>query len=210
MRYRLAIFDFDGTLADTTPFHARAFQEVFAPFGIAVDYRAIAGMRTAEVVSALLARAGVVLPAEQADSLCRAKQRLARTLISRELSPLPGVADFLHFARRSYRLAIYSSGSRATVEAALERLGFSGWFDPLLCAEDVREAKPHPEGFLRVLELTRVPAAAALVFEDSRSGLLSAGSAGIKAVCVDPSSAAAGIHTVPWPAWQAVTKGAPA
>ena len=46
----LLIFDLDGTLIDTTPIHARAFEETFAPLNIPVDYSTIAGMKTEDAV----------------------------------------------------------------------------------------------------------------------------------------------------------------
>jgi beta-phosphoglucomutase-like phosphatase (HAD superfamily) len=44
------MFDFDGTIAETTPLHARAFDETLAPLGIAADYRSIAGLSTQEAI----------------------------------------------------------------------------------------------------------------------------------------------------------------
>ena len=47
---QLIIFDFDGTIANTTPLHTAAFNEVLVPFGLTVDYSRIAGMWTREAV----------------------------------------------------------------------------------------------------------------------------------------------------------------
>ena len=44
------IFDFDGTIAETTPLHARAFEETLAPLGVAADYPSIAGLKTQEAI----------------------------------------------------------------------------------------------------------------------------------------------------------------
>ena len=57
-----------------------------------------------------------------------------------------------------------------------------------MCADDVERAKPHPDVFLKVLELTHYDRRGALVFEDSEAGFRSAASAGIDYVdvrCVD-------------------------
>ena len=55
---RLLIFDFDGTVADTSPLHAAAFAQVLAPLGIAVDYPAIAGLKTLDAMRKCLAAGG--------------------------------------------------------------------------------------------------------------------------------------------------------
>ena len=43
---RLLIFDFDGTVVETTLLHARAFVDVLEPFGVPVDYSTAAGLET--------------------------------------------------------------------------------------------------------------------------------------------------------------------
>lgn len=175
----LLIFDFDGTLADSSPLHARAFAETLAPLGVEVDYPAIAGMATYDAVSACLRRAGHAASDSEIQALAAKKQSIGRALIAEELTPLPGAAEFLEWARERFRISLVSSGSRATIDLALARLGLDGWFDPLICADDLTRAKPDPEGFRLALECTRTSADAALVFEDSAAGFAAAAAAGI-------------------------------
>ena len=56
----------------------------------------------------------------------------------------------------------------------------------MLCAEDVKMAKPSPEGFQKILQITNEKAGSAIVFEDSNAGLQAAASAKIEAVDVRP------------------------
>lgn len=183
---RLLIFDFDGTVADTSPLHAKAFSQVLAPLGIKVDYPSIAGLKTLDAMRQCLAGGGRSLPEGEVDELVAAKQQLARQMIANELAPLPGVDDFLRWARPRYRLSMATSGSRGTVQLALAKLGYEGWFDPVICADEVRHAKPDPEGFLKVLKITGIRASEALVFEDSDAGLAAAISAGLAYCDVRP------------------------
>ncbi len=184
---RLLIFDFDGTVADTSPLHAAAFADVLAPLGVVADYERVAGMRTREAVLVLARAAGVTLADAQVAELVAAKQAHVRRRVSTDLRPMPGVDRFLRAARGRLPMALATSGSRATVERALEALGYAGWFAPVLCAEDVRHAKPHPEIYSSVLALTGCAATDALVFEDSEAGLASARAAGIACVDVRPN-----------------------
>ena len=181
---RLLIFDFDGTVADTTPLHAAAFSEVLAPLGIAVDYSCIAGLKTLDAMRQCLNEVGRTLDDAALAALVTAKQQCVRQMIGQALQPLPGVDAFLRWARPRYKLAMVTSGSRGTVSLALEKLGYGGWFDPLICADDVERAKPAPEGFLMALRLTGVLASDALVFEDSEAGFQAAAQAGLAYVDV--------------------------
>ncbi len=176
---RLLIFDFDGTVADTSPLHAAAFVQVLAPLGVTVDYPTIAGLKTLDAMRQCLAVAGQRMQHAEVAALVAAKQQLVRQMISGGLKAMPGADEFLQWARPGYRLSMATSGSRATVALALAKLGYEGWFDPIICADDVQRAKPDPEGFLSVLTITGVLAREALVFEDSDAGLAAAASAGI-------------------------------
>lgn len=179
----LLIFDFDGTVADTTPLHAEAFRHVLAPFGIDVDYARIAGMSTRAALRRLAMDAGLDWGEAMIDTLAREKQAAVRHEIVKGLQPLPGVDAFLREVRRRYRLAMVTSGSRDTVLLSIRQLGYEGWFQPLVTADDVACGKPDPEGFLRVLEATGVAADAAIVFEDSEAGFQAAEHARIP--CID-------------------------
>ncbi|MCL4477974.1 MAG: HAD family phosphatase [Deltaproteobacteria bacterium] len=181
---KLLIFDFDGTLADTSPLHARAFLKVLAPYNIKVDYQSIAGMKTKDAIKQCLIANGRNLSPNEIDTLVTAKQQYARILIKNELKPLPGVDEFLQWAKPRYRLAMYSSGSRDTINIALDKLGYTGWFVPMLCSDDVTHAKPDPEGYLMILKITGVSAKEAIVFEDSDAGIEAASYAGITIVDV--------------------------
>jgi HAD superfamily hydrolase (TIGR01509 family) len=193
---RLLIFDFDGTVADTTPLHAAAFSQVLAPLGIAVDYSCITGLKTLDAMRQCLSGVGRKLDEGALAALVSAKQQSVRQMIDQALQPLPGVDAFLRWARPRYKLAMVTSGSRGTVSLALEKLGYTGWFDPLICADDVEKAKPDPEGFLLALQLAGVSAADALVYEDSEAGFQAAAHAGLAYVDVRSTS---------WPSIEGVT-----
>lgn len=181
---RLLIFDFDGTVADTSFLHAAAFEQVLSPLGIRVHYPSIAGMKTEDAMVYSAQNCGHVLSHDQLVTLVKAKQTMVRAMISSRLEPLPGVNGFLKWARQHYHLSMATSGSRGTVSLALEKLGYGNWFSPLVCADDVERAKPYPDVFLKVLRLTHFERTDALVFEDSEAGFLAAGSAGIPYVDV--------------------------
>ena len=181
---KLLIFDFDGTLADTSNLHGLAFQKVLSPLGITVDYSKIAGLKTEDALVLCADRCGHLLSDVMLNNLVRAKQKLVRELITNQLEPLQGVDDFLKWAQKFYRLSIATSGSRGTVSLALKKLGYLNWFTPLVCSDEVERAKPYPDLFLKVLHLTDSMPYEALVFEDSESGFAAALSAGIPYVDV--------------------------
>jgi sugar-phosphatase len=176
------IFDFDGTIAETTPLHARAFEETLAPFGVAVDYPSIAGLKTQDAIVRCLRMEGRCEADFDLPSLVAEKQRRARALIAEELKAVRNVEAFLVRARSRFRMAVVTSGSRGTVTLALPKLGYEDWFDPIVCAEDVAQTKPAPDGFLKALAAMPARPEQALVFEDTVSGFEAARAAGLAVV----------------------------
>jgi HAD superfamily hydrolase (TIGR01509 family) len=181
---RLLIFDFDGTLADTSPLHARAFVETLTPLGVPVDYPRLAGLKTRDAMEKAFRSVNRASQEVDVGALVAEKQRRVRELIEQELKPSPRIDAFLRWAQMRFRLAMVTSGSRGTIDLALRKLRYENWFDPLICAEDVERAKPEPEGFLKALELAQCEAPAALIFEDSESGFAAARAAGIEFIDV--------------------------
>jgi HAD superfamily hydrolase (TIGR01509 family) len=178
---RLLIFDFDGTIADSSPLHEAAFRAVLEPLGIAVDYPRLAGRATRDAVRLCFELNGRPAPdAAQVEQLAAAKQALGRELIGAHLTALPAAAALLDWARPRLPLALVSSGSRATIELSLARLGMGEWFAPTITADEMDRAKPDPQGFLMALDHAGVDPAGALVFEDAESGFEAARRAGIE------------------------------
>jgi beta-phosphoglucomutase len=189
---KLLIFDFDGTIVNTLPLHAKAFKQTLSPLGIEVDYSKIAGLKTVDAIRKCLLDSTIICCDEKLQELVAAKQKAVRNMISQELIALPGVNDFLCWAQARYGLSIATSGSRETVELSLRKLGYLGFFEPVVCAEDVERSKPAPDSFLQVLRLTGTAHIEALVFEDSEAGFQAARSAGLDFVDVT---------RLPWHRW---------
>lgn len=185
---QVLIFDFDGTIADTSPLHAAAFESVLSPLGLNLPYSSIAGMKTADAMVYCAKTYREAMSTEELNDLVTAKQKLVREMMQTRLFPLPGVDRFLRWARQQHRLSMATSGSRQTVGLALEQLGYAEWFDPLVCSDDVERSKPYPDLFLKVLEHTKCGSNQAVVFEDSEAGIMAAKNAGIAHIKVNPNS----------------------
>lgn len=99
-----------------------------------------------------------------------------------EKKGLRNLLGFLHHNEVVCVLA--SSNQRYDVELFLESSGLKKYFHNEICGDEVREAKPKPEIFLKAAELAAAPREACLVLEDSLNGIRSAHAAGIDVVMV--------------------------
>ena len=94
--------------------------------------------------------------------------------------PIQEVVDHLKkMASLGKRIAVVSGGRTKVVNETLEILGVRDLVHVVICAEDVKIGKPHPEPFLMAAEKLGVAPAQCLVFEDAEFGIQSAKAAGM-------------------------------
>ena len=174
------LFDLDGTLVDSSPLHEAAYRAVLASHHARLlagfDYPAIAGLPT----PAALARLGVA--EEDIPLLTGAKQAHYRGAVQ-SLKSLPGAAELLAILqKRGAQIAIVTSASRASAQAALAATELAAFAPLLVAAEDVASAKPAPDPYLAALKLLDAKPSHSIAIEDALSGLLSARAAGLKVI----------------------------
>jgi HAD superfamily hydrolase (TIGR01509 family) len=180
------IFDFDGTIANTLHLHEAAFTQALAGYPLTYHYSQYAGMSTRKAISLIFAANQLPITNEQLLALTKKKQLAANTLYRQAIDFMPGAELLIRLLYdKKFRLFVASSGSHMNVHAGLEALGILPLFAGVITADDVEQAKPHPEIFLKVLEQYKIPAMQAIIIEDAVSGLQAAAAAGIDAVCVD-------------------------
>ncbi len=185
--YGALLFDLDGTLAETDSLHLPTWVDVLEPYGVEVDeefYKErISGRSTGEIVRALLPD----LSDEEGRSIGDAKEASFRERAS-ELESLPGLVDFVEQGKRQgMKIGLVTNAPEENVEAILLALGLGDFFDMVVLADEVEAVKPDPAPYEAALRKTGVPAAEALAFEDSVSGISSAVAAGIPTVGIASS-----------------------
>ena len=180
---KAALFDFDGTIADTEATSSARVAEVFRSYGIEPTQEELFGMignDDAITVPPILARAPQ--PVTYEDYL-RDMDDCRDTYYRLPLEPFEGVTAFIESLReRGVKCAVVSSTSSFNVVMALNRLRMLRLFDAVVCGDMVERLKPDPCLYLRALEVLGVGAGECIAYEDSPSGIAAAHAAGIYAV----------------------------
>jgi beta-phosphoglucomutase len=182
---RAVLWDMDGTLIDSVPYHLQAWQAVLRQVNRTVEHQVwnqTAGMRNSEIIPLLFPD---MSPAESA-YVDRAKEARYREQIEQDgIELLPGVAEWLQrFTTRGWKQAIASSAPRENVVAIAQVLHFNGTFAALISGTDVPRGKPDPEIFLVAAQRLNVEPHNCLVIEDAATGIEAAHRAGMKAIGV--------------------------
>ncbi len=203
-RYDAFIFDLDGTLINSEPYHVHAFAEAMKEVGAytltPADKREFTGNTSRDLASTLSRRHRLGL---DVDRVVSRKFEILYGVFRTE--PFPGVLDFLSLWHGSRPLAIASNSPASFVERVLDELAARHWFEVITTIDDVARRKPDPEMVRITLQALDVPPERALVFEDSAFGLEAARRAGCAPVLVRnpgnrlPDCVPAGTPLVTWP-----------
>jgi HAD superfamily hydrolase (TIGR01509 family) len=172
------IFDCDGTIADNMPLHYRAWSMAMADFGGQYPedlFYAWGGRPTAVIVGLLNEKYGLTL---DVDETVRRKEQYYLGLIP-EVVPVPEVMEIVKSMHGTAPLSVASGGHRELVENTLNVLGIRHLFQAIVCAEDYKHGKPHPDPFLLAAKLISVAPEDCVVFEDSPIGIEAAQAAGM-------------------------------
>jgi len=179
------LFDLDGTLVDSEPWHKKAELQVFNQLGLAVtaeDIGHYVGITMPKMLEDLHLRFGKRISLEE---FIEAEMPILSEYIAIEMSVFEDVPAFL-LSLNEKRMAVVTSSVTWYVEAIRKRFSeIEPAFQVLVCESDVKIGKPDPEPYLLAANRVGFQPAACLVLEDSVNGVRSGVAAGCTVIGVD-------------------------
>ncbi len=182
-RYRLIVFDWDGTLIDSAATIVECIQQASREMGLPVPDRQTASHVIGLGLHDSLRLAVPSLPPERYADFAAFYRR---HFLEREdaMAIFPGVRELLERLHASGRLLAVATGkSRHGLDRALQASGLDGCFAASRCADETNP-KPHPAMLLELMQQLAVAPGRALMVGDTSHDLEMAGGAGVDAVAV--------------------------
>ena len=176
------IFDMDGVLINSEPFHYQVWKEALKKRGINLDYeiyKPCIGSTVQVLMQILHEHYGVD---EKDDSLSLEVKNLKQEMIEKQGYPplIPYVKDMLErFHEAGYQMAVASSSPQEYIENVTSYWGISPYFQVLVSGEHVEHPKPAPDIFLKTADILGLLPEECLVIEDSENGCRAAKAAGM-------------------------------
>lgn len=177
------IFDLDGTIADTMPVHFLAYKHILSDFGIDFTpglFATLAGVPAIETIQKLNEQFGTNMNPEETGQL---KEREYEKMMHK-MKPVEPVVALVKKYYGKLPMSVGTGGYHRLAWKTLEILELKDYFDILVSSEDVENAKPHPETFLKCAQKMGVDPKYCQVFEDGELGMQAAVSAGMMSTLV--------------------------
>ena len=180
------VFDMDGVIVDTNPYHKITLRQFAEKYGYHLSeeelIKKIYGRTNKEWIPNLFGRA---LTAHETDMYGEEKEKMFRDLYKKDIKPVSGLREFLDkMDELQIPRAIGTSAPKTNLDFILDELHLRKYFPVTLHEADVTRGKPDPEVYIKCAARLTMPPAQCIVFEDSLSGVASGMAAGCPVVGV--------------------------
>lgn len=178
MNRKAFIFDLDGVIVDTAKYHFLAWQKIAKALNINFTLEhneLLKGVSRVRSLDIILELGNVQASQEDKNKwLVQKNEDYLSYLVDMDQSEvLPGVIKVLQFLKEHNQGIALGSASK-NARPILEKTNILSYFDVIVDGNDVTNAKPDPEVFLKAAELLKIDPLQSIVFEDSVAGIQAA------------------------------------
>lgn len=175
LRPQAALIDMDGTLYDSMPSHARAWQQMMREVGVEIpveEFFMYEGRTGASTINILFNRAfGRDATPDETERLYHRKTELFSSMPP--VSPMPGAAQMLEFLRQTgvKRVLVTGSGQRSLIDRLSKDFPEAFSEDMIISSRSVKHGKPSPEPYEAAMRLAGVQPWQSVVIENAPLGV---------------------------------------
>lgn len=188
IKKKAVIFDMDGVIVDSMPYHYLAWYEALRPFGVRVtcfDVYAKEGERWQKSLEDFLLRAGKKPTKKMLAKIFLLRRKIFKRYFKRYI--FSGAQDFLAcLKRKGYLLGLVTGTPEAEIKKILSAR-LRGLFDCIIAGDHVKNGKPHPEPYLNCAKMLGLRPGDCAVVENAPYGIESAKRAGMFCFAVSTS-----------------------
>ena len=183
------IFDMDGTMVDSLPYHHEAWRIFFNENKVENFSEKLKDYKGGGTLDLMKAVYGDQFSLNELKKMSEEKEIIFRRIYKGNVKPIKGFIEFLSDLKsKNILIGLASNAIRKNVTLTLNELGVYDLFDSIICGDEVSNGKPNPEMFNSTLERFGLKKENCLIFEDSIEGVSGAISSGISVIGVMSSS----------------------
>ena len=185
------IFDMDGVLVDSEPFHREIEKKLFKRFQLNIteeEHNTYMGKASDVMWSEIIRNKNLSLDVCEMVKVNYQESKKYFSGLS-HINPISGVVDLLNELRnKRIPMAVASSSDQDTVELIMEKSGLNEYFRYLVSSSKIGKSKPEPDIFLYTAKLMNTLPEKCVVIEDSANGIKAAKAANMYCVAYGGAS----------------------
>lgn len=174
MKSKLAIFDMDGTLFDTTEVNFKSYKNACKEYGYDIEETKFKESFIGKNYKDFLPILGIdsTENLEKIHTFKKIDYKNHLNLAKKNDS----LFELIKSIKKDYVVAIATTASKENTYNILEHFDVLNLFDIIITQENCEKLKPNPECYTQVMNLAKISANNTIIFEDSEVGI-SAGKA---------------------------------
>lgn len=189
LHIRALIFDMDGVITDTMPYHYEAWKQAFTDIlGKTISREDIylrEGSKGSFALQEIFQHYGWPCRPDVLSQLLARKEEIFPTIVRTDF--ITGALDFLkHVHTQGLIMALVTGTSRDELTRMLPA-EILAYFSSVVTGSDVSQGKPHPEPYLRALAALDINADEAVVLENAPLGIQAAKAADLTCIALATS-----------------------
>ncbi|MFA5104956.1 MAG: HAD family phosphatase [Candidatus Margulisiibacteriota bacterium] len=187
-KFSAILFDMDGVIVDSMPYHYIAWYEALLPYGIRAtvfDAYIREGEKWQKTLKELFAREGLKFSARIGKNIFNERSKIFKKYFRRHI--FFGVEGFLSCIKaRGYLLALVSGTPEKEINKILPK-NIRDKFNVIVAGDHLKVGKPHPAPYLKASRALKVIPKKCAVVENAPNGIASAKAAGMFCFAVTTS-----------------------
>mgnify|MGYP001501322878 FL=1 len=183
------IFDMDGTIVDSLPYHYKAWKIFFKENKVENFSERLKDYKGGGTLDLMTAVYGDKYSRKELNIMTDDKEIIFREIYKNNVVPIMGFMDMFELIKsKKILVGIASNAIRKNVKMILSELKIYEKFDSIICGDEVRKGKPDPEMFDETVDRFNLKKEECLIFEDSVEGVSAAVNSKVDVVGITSSS----------------------
>ncbi|MBL6655291.1 MAG: HAD family phosphatase [Flavobacteriaceae bacterium] len=183
------IFDMDGTIVDSLPYHHEAWRIFFEENKVEDFSEKLKKYKGGGTLDLMKAVYGNIYTVDELKKMSDDKEIIFRKIYKGNIKPIKGFLEFIfELKSKDIIIGLASNAIRKNVTLTLNELGVYDLFDNIICGDEVSFGKPNPEMFDKTVIGFNLKKDDCIIFEDSIEGVGGAVNAGINVIGVTSSN----------------------
>jgi HAD superfamily hydrolase (TIGR01509 family) len=183
------IFDMDGTIVDSLPYHYEAWKIFFNENKVENFSEKLKDYKGGGTLDLMTAVYGDRYSRKELKIMTDDKEIIFREIYKNNVVPIAGFIEMFELIKsKKILVGIASNAIRKNVKMILSELKIYEEFDSIICGDEVRKGKPNPEMFNETVDRFNLKKEECLIFEDSVEGVSAAFNSRVDVVGITSST----------------------